>query len=122
MLGALGRIGLPPVPLSIKLSQVILMNMKYRLSQTGKSLGPMCAHRDTEEPRSLKSLAVVFVSISKHKQKLSIACWLPSMGGLQVSSPILLAKKKVKQSRLLTFPTILAVFGFILTCGASFSA
>lgn len=45
--------------LSIKLSQVILMNMKYRLSQTGKSLGRMCAHWDTEEPRILKSLAVV---------------------------------------------------------------
>lgn len=43
-------------------------------------------------------------------------------GGVQLSSPIPLAKKKVKQSHLLTFPTILAVFEFILTHGASFSA
>lgn len=67
VLGVWAGIGLPPVPLSIKLSQVILMNLKYRLRQTGKSLGLMCAHGDTEELRSLKSLVVVFVSICKHK-------------------------------------------------------
>lgn len=57
------------------------MNMKYRLSQTGKSLGPMCAHggyRGAHKSQKFSCLVCFYrmlrLSASKHKNRLTIAC------------------------------------------------